>query len=174
METHQIKPATLKAGIATSIFVLEGIIFYLYNNSAYPALVIFYIVLCFNTFFSIRLFDSLLSSRHINQKIIDAVLFVLYTSLAWNLSNPVNAMIITVVLFLTATYKYTHMITYVPHTELLRRKISIDNTGSALTFLVCIGIIMSGNTSLLWYWTVIFILANIYLFTIMPLYKVSK
>lgn len=174
IEMGNIKLATTKAFLATSVFILAGIISYIYKGKFFTALVIFYIVLCFNTFFSIQLFDALVQNKDMNQKIIDVILFFEYIYLAWNLNNSVVAMILIVALFLTATYKYTHMITSVPHLQLLRRKISIDNAGSFIAFIVCIGIILTGNNLLLWYWTFIFTFANVYLFTIMPMYKIPE
>ncbi len=168
-----MKKATNRAIIITSIFVIEGLMSLLYLHGAYTALVIFYAVLCFNTFFSIKLFDSLGFTNNTNQRIVDAALFFIYTDLAFSLNQPEKAMVLVVALFLIATYKYTHLLNLSTHNKLLRRKISVDNGGSLISFMICIGVILKHDYSLLWYWAVIFIVANIYLFTISPLYKID-
>jgi hypothetical protein len=136
---------------------------------------IFYFTLIFNTYFSIKLFSGLVSFDDTLQNIVDAVLFFIYLSLAISFGNISHFILTVTLLFIVASAKYSLMLFVVEQPKLLKRKILVDISGIAMCFLSLFGIILSGNeTYSAWVLAVVFVLSNVVLFTVYPLYRLDK
>jgi hypothetical protein len=170
-------PRTKALG-GTAIIGIAGIIGgYLAVNSAQGVnaqLLIFYIVLAINTYFSIELFASIVSPRSRIQQFMDAVLLLLIVGLAFTLQNPIIFIFIDLLMFIVATIKYTLILGEVDHPKLLKRKIIIDLLGALLAGAVLIGILYGYQAYSIWILTSVFLCANIILLFVWPMYRLDR
>ncbi len=164
---------TVKAWAATAVFSLVGLWTLVYRAPQAPELLpqtIFYAVLVLNTFFSIR-FYSALQPKNTSQLFIDAVLVVLYATLALSLGRPVAFAYAALWLFLMAPQKYALMLELIPHTTLLRNKILIDLSGTVLCAAILGATIAGYSLAGAWALAALFALANVYFLLIRPMYR---
>lgn len=136
----------------------------------WPAL-IFFIVLLFNTFFSIELFASVTPRNSFAQHAVDIVLLALYIFLAVNLKVPVRFVFLSLLIFIFATMKYALLLGTIEHPKLLKRKILVDIVGTLACSLTLGGVMFADPLTSLWVLTITFTIANIILFTVWPLYR---
>ncbi len=164
---------TVKAWAATVVFSFIGLWTLVYRAPQVPELLpqtIFYAVLVLNTFFSIR-FYSALQPKNASQFLIDAVLVILYAVLALSLGRPVAFAYAALWLFMMAPQKYALMLGFVPHTVLLRNKILIDLSGTVLCAAILGATIAGYSLAAAWALAGLFVLANVYLLLIRPMYR---
>ena len=132
---------------------------------------LFYSVLIINTHFSIKLFSSLVPKENRVQNLLDVTLILLYIYLIVRIEALRWFFFYVTILFCIASIKYTLLLNEIDQPRLLKRKITWDALGVLLS-LVTLGGIMSGYTVIsLWFCSITFLIANIYLFFINPLYK---
>ncbi|TSC82453.1 MAG: hypothetical protein G01um101420_286 [Parcubacteria group bacterium Gr01-1014_20] len=169
--------ATLFATVMTLIYTLLGLvsIFYMVDDWLVSLpIVVFYFLILVSTHLSVSFFLSIIPEHSYIQKVINGALLVIYFILAFNLNHPLNFMIVTALLFSVSTIKYLLMVEENPHKKLLWRKVSVQTLGTIACILTILGI-LSGyaliSTSL---WLFCFIIANIYIISIKPLYRISN
>ncbi len=159
----------------TIIFLLAGIsslLFFTKNIYTALPLFIFYITITINTYFSIRLFSSIVPHDNTKQNIIDALLFCLYIALAFDFNNPNIFVFLLCILFAIAIIKYTHLLGVITHIKLLKKKIIIDTLGALMALLSFFGIMYGSQTLSVWLLAIVFLLANIILLVVKPMYKI--
>lgn len=140
-----------------------------YTSIALPFF-IFYITLVLNTYYSIRLFASITPKEDLTQHTIDTVLVLLFFGLSATFAYPVAFAFINICLFTLAALKYTLLLRIVPHERLLKRKISIDIIGIIMGLAVLAGVMLGYEYTTAWCLAVVFIIANIILLKIRPMY----
>ena len=176
IEENIKKGAEVKAWIVSSIFALAFIITWTFESfdwhKAIP-LAIFYIVFLFNTFFSIRCFSRITPPYSLTHSILDFVLVSLYIAMAINVRALPYFIFFTLLIFAVSSIKYTLLLGSIDHDHILKRKILIDILGVCGSALVIGGVLVGYARSSLWAWVIIFILANIILFTLWPFYRLD-
>src|SRR3989344_6512668 len=137
-------------------------------------LVIFHLSLLVNTFFSIRCFSRIIPRRDWTQKAIDAILGVLYLALPLQFGQPLWYAVVLAILFTLATTKYALLFHLEEHLSLLYRKVFFDSLGSTACVLLIAATVAGYGVASAWAWAVVFILADIYLLVVDPLYVISS
>ncbi len=166
-----------KALLVTIVFGVAGILGTIFLVSDWIQslpLVIFYAILTINTYFSIELFSGIVPPTDSFQKNLDALLFLCYLVLAWNLNSPLFFTLTTLILFIVAPTKYTALLYTLPYPKLLKRKILIDLCGTMLSALTLIGIFLGHARASVWIFCAIFALANFIFLVIKPMYRLDK
>ena len=171
----RIKPKQ-KALIATLFFTAFGLTGFALNAAEWQTtlpLFIFYLILVFNTYFSVGLFSSIIPTNNTLQKVIDLFLLIIYTTLAFSVSNPMQFIYSCSLLFIVASAKYVFLIGLVEQPKLLKRKILVDLSGVLACLFAFGGVITGHRTLSLWSLTLVFAFANTLLFSIWPLYHLD-
>ncbi|OGF61135.1 hypothetical protein A2662_03205 [Candidatus Giovannonibacteria bacterium RIFCSPHIGHO2_01_FULL_45_33] len=164
-----------KAAYATMLFVTFATIFYFFRLDSLTQsapLFLFYFVLIINTYFSIRLFSSITPHVIMSQHAIDVFLVIIMSVLAYYLNNPTKFIVWVLFLFIFATIKYAILLGKIPHLLLLRKKILVDLSGAAASAITLYFTLTSNVMASVWIYTVCFIIANIYLTLVNPLYMI--
>ena len=173
----RVRDAKKRALLAVATFAFFGIIVGAYTITnwviALP-LVVFYATLLFNTYFSVRRFATITPRENIMQQAIDAVLALLYLALPFFFIQPQRFLFITVILFATSTAKYVHLTKITDYPTLLWRKIKVNSAGMLGWFLVFAATFTKYETSLTIVAVTLFLLANIYVLWINPLYRLPS
>ncbi len=163
----------VKAGYVSIGFFLAGVISFFYHHLDWQLtlpILIFYTVLCINTFYSIRIFTAITSVTDIAQWITDFLLIFLYVWLAWYIGDAQISLFIASLMFAAATIKYTLLQKTSKYRNLLRKKIVIDSIGTFGTILAYGATIFIHPTNFVWIWSISFVLVNIYILVHDPLY----
>lgn len=167
---------TTKAAVVTALFSVAGLIGCYTANANWPyvmPMLVFYIVLTINSFFSIRLFSTITPVEDATQRILDLVLMAVYFLLAYSFDNTKMFLIITLFLFIVAPLKYSFLLLgKVPYPKLLKKKITIDLLGTLLAASVIAGFEAGYTYESAWALAIIFTAANVYLLFIDPMYKI--
>jgi len=165
----------MKALSVTIFFALAGIVgFFItyaaYNPTSVP-LAIFYAVLTFNTYFSIKLFSAITPANDTKQIIVDGLLVACYLALASAIHAPLYFFFGVLLLFIIAACKYVLLLGSISHPRLLQKKIFIDLcgvfVGAVAVFLGTQGYIFEAA----WVIAIVFSIANVYLLLIKPMYR---
>jgi len=176
VEEHIKKSAEVKAWIVSTFFTLAFVVVWMLESfdwhKAIP-LAIFYIAFVFNTFFSIRCFSRITPPYSLTHSTIDFILGSLYIAMAVNIKEPPYFIFFTLLIFAVSSIKYTLLLGNIEHDHILKRKILIDILGVCGSSLVIAGIFVGYVQSSVWAWMVVFILANIILFTLWPFYRLE-
>lgn len=134
--------------------------------------IVFHGVLLVNTFFSIECFGKMTPQGLRSQRIIDASLVVLYAILPFTFVFPSLYILLLILLFLVASLKYILLLGIISDIRLLRRKIAVDVGGALGNFFIffigSLGVLPVDV--LLWVWLALFVVANVYLLKIKPMY----
>jgi len=167
------KYALRKSFIVTTLFALAGVLATLriFAWAVSLPLIIFYITLLVNTYFSIRCFFDLVPRKNIKQQSIDLVLGALYLILAASLGNQLLFSYTATILFAMATLKYVLLLPSIGHFTSLKRKIFIDCLGIIACILTLGGVLLGYGLLATWLWAGIFTFANIHLLFIKPMYN---
>lgn len=138
--------------------------------------ILFHAVLLVNTYFSIKCFGIITPSRLRHQQAIDTMLVLLYMVLPFAFAIPSVYVLLVMLLFLVASMKYTLLLGIIPDIKLLRRKIAIDLGAVFWNFFIFIfgGMGFISVDLLLWIWVGFFIVANIYLLKLKPMYCLTS
>jgi len=173
----QKKGAEIKAWIVSFTFGLVFIITWVFESfdwkKAIP-LAIFYLVFLLNTFFSVRSFSSITPPYSFLHGILDFILASLYVAVAINIGSPAYFIFFVLLIFAVSVVKYTMLIGVVDYDSVLKRKVMINASGVCGCTLVIGGILAGYVRFSLWGWAIVFILANILLFTLWPSYKIDR
>jgi len=152
--------ATAAAGTFSAVGLLAPISIIDWNRS-WP-LILFYVTLVLNTYFSVRCFSSISPKWELRQELIDAILAVLYIMLALNFNIVRNFIVIATLLFVITVLKYILLAETVGYSKLIHRKIRLNTLGTLYCFLALIGILWGYGRQVSIIWAVGFVLANIY------------
>lgn len=167
----------IKAFAVTGFFCLMLGVSLLWKNPQWQTglpLIIFYLVLTLNTYFSIKLFSTLIPEENFGQHLIDIILVINYSGLAFAITNALLFAIGVIFLFTIATLKYLFLLPHLPHPRLLKRKILIDIGGIILGLAALVGIIIGYSSYSTWGMAILFTLANILLLFIRPMYRLDN
>lgn len=138
-----------------------------------PPLLAYYAALVLNSFFSIRTFAPLTPANAM-QYALDAALVLVYFGLAFSMHSATLFSAVSAALFLISIVKYVHLQQLIESTPLLSRKIRL-NMLAALLSSVSLGISLAGFPALAaWLLGTIFVLANVYLLAINPMYRIER
>lgn len=165
---------TAFSAIITSFFAFIGVISVMYYWPLSPdsiPLVLFYSTLVINTYFSIRLFSSIIPEDNLLQRYWDILLVVLYINVAFSLNYIIRFEIAVLLLFIAASAKYVFLLDVIPYPKLLKRKILIDVLGTAFTAMTVAGVVFFNAYISAWIFTFLFILANILFLMVKPMYR---
>jgi hypothetical protein len=124
-------------------------------------LVLFYVLLLLNTYFSVRCFSSVPESESSLQVVINVLLSLIYAGLAALFQNPPAFVWLTILLFFVAALKYA-LIDSKEFSNILRRKTVIDLVGGIWCTTAFGALSYSPASYVLWIWFVGFIIGNIY------------
>ncbi len=171
-----IKPET-RALIVFFTFLVIGIFVWEYFNldwKKYLPLALFYLTIDINTYFSIVLFTRIIPKGMIEQDIFDIILVALYIGLAFSLGNPLMFAFLILFIFIVATIKYAQLLNVINQPKLLKRKITIDLCGVMMGALSVGGILAGYQNYSMWLLAIVFIIVNIFLLLIWPMYVADK
>lgn len=164
---------------AIAATIVLGIIAFISLNSiidlakSWP-LVVFYAALLTNTYFSVRSFASITPKEHLGQQLIDAALVACMLLLVLNFNSILNFTILATLLFIVATLKYVFLTRLAGYSKLLYMKIRIDTLGILFCFLAVIGTLWGYGRQVSVIWSIVFILANIYVLWWKPHYRLEN
>ncbi|MFA5714476.1 MAG: hypothetical protein WC998_01885 [Candidatus Paceibacterota bacterium] len=162
--------AKLKAYFFTVLFSVIGSIMIWKNfNLAAVPLILFYVILIINSFFSIEFFSKITPDNN-EQKVIDLSMVAIYLILILNLGNEFRYLLSSAVLFVVATLKYVLLLGTVD-IKILKRKIIIDLFGGIACILALVGSLAGYGEVTNWIWALVFLFANVYLLVIKPMYR---
>ena len=168
--------AELKAWIVSTLFTFAFIFALMFQEFDWRKvipLIIFYSILVFNTFFSIRTFSRIAPPKSLTHNLFDLVLVFLYIMMATSIDNATYFIFFNLLIFAVSAIKYTLLLENLEYDIILKRKILIDVLGVFSTGVV-IGGIMAGYVMWsIWSWVIIFFLANIILFILWPFYRLD-
>ncbi len=164
---------TARASFVVFFFSLLALWAFAYLAPETPELLphaLFFAALITNTFFSVR-FWSQLQPKHISQGLIDTALVVSYAALALSIGRPGLFALSALFLFILAPVKYVLMLGELPHTAVIRRKVVIDLMGTASCAVLLLLIFLGYSLLGAWLFAGLFLIANIYLLIINPMYR---
>ena len=164
------KRALISIGIFT-VFGLFGIAISLGTLVSEWPYILFYVLLLWNDYFSIKHFAKIISPRKPSQIIIDTILVILHLGAALFIGSPWNFALIMTLLFIAAILKYSWELSVVSNSRALFRKIKIDSLGAFVSAGALVGISLGYPWRSVIIWTLIFAGASIYVILINPLYK---
>jgi hypothetical protein len=163
-----------RAIIATSIFALFGVIGAVIARHnialAWPPM-LFYAMLVWNDYYSIKHFSKIIPPGKASQVIIDIVLLILHFVSVLFFGNPFLFTISMTVLFILAVLKYAGDLPSVKNSRALFRKVKIDALGALISALALAGMFMGYPWQSTIVWTGIFVCSSVYVIIINPLYQ---
>lgn len=162
---------TTKAIVVTTVFGLAGLAGFITSRDAEGSLphMLFGAVLIVNTYFSVRFFSAITPAGNRVQQIVDGCLVVEYLLLACSFGHSGYFLLVGGALFLTAMGKYAHLNRLILYPRTIRRKFIIDMLG-LLLFIVGAIIELFNRGVAAWTIAIAFLLANVYLLVINPMY----
>jgi len=166
--------ARRKSLAAAVLFIVIGLIM-IWRITSWTIslpLLIFYITLVINTYYCLRSFAVLVPRRNLQQQLVDLVLGVIYLILAASLGDQLLFVYTATILFAVATLKYILLLSLIGYSAFLRRKIFIDSLGIIACLLTLGGVLLGYGMLASWFWVGIFVLANIHLLFIKPMYNI--
>lgn len=169
--------AAKKASLGTasfSLFALSSWLFVVGDKLSALPLLLFYAALMVHTYFSVRLFSSLVPRENILQIFFDALLFLINTGMAFSFGNPLLFLFLNLLLFIVAPLKYSFLLGLVNQPKLLKRKIIVDLAGALAAALSLGGFLAGYEPQAAWGLAIVFYLASIFLFFVRPLYALDK
>lgn len=167
---------TNKAFVAVLVFALAliaGVLTHLPITQTMIPLLIFHGLLLINTFLSVRCFSAIIPPHNTTQNILDDILAGIYLAVPFALGNSLLFVFGITVLFIIATIKYIFLWNTLPHSRLLRRKLTVEAMGVVLCATTLMSIWLGYELMATSVWAGIFLIANIYLINISPLYQVD-
>jgi hypothetical protein len=163
-----------RATVATLGFVLFGIagLVIARNNLAiaWPP-ILFYAMLVWNDYYSIKHFSKLIPPTKVSQVVIDIALVILHLVSVLFFSNPFLFTITMTVLFILAVLKYAGDLPSVKNSHALFRKVKIDALGALISALALAGMFSGYPWQSTIAWTTVFVCSSVYVILINPLYQ---
>jgi hypothetical protein len=138
--------------------------------NAWPV-IIFYGLLLWNDYSSIKHFSSIVPPNKTSQMLIDGALVVFHFLLVFSFNDPRNFYLVTTMLFILATLKYSYDLPLIHNSPRLYRKIKIDTLGAMASAIATTGILFGYTWTATLTWMFIFGGATVYVMYINPLYK---
>jgi len=174
-EKKPLNPITAqeRALVATALFIAFGVVGYVVAPPTpfLPITAIFYVMMLWNTFYSVNHFSSIVPAGDLGQMVTDVALVLVYLLLALSLWSIFYFDIILVILFALATIKYTIALPKTEHPELLYRKLKMDGMGTIASGLALVGIVLGYPFSSILAWTILFAMMSVYVILVRPLYQ---
>ncbi len=133
--------------------------------------ILFYALLLWNDYFSIKHFGKIISASKASQVIIDTILVLLHFASVLFFGSPWDFALIMTILFIVAVLKYSWELPNVSDSRPLHRKIKIDSLGAFVSAGALAGITLGYPWRAVIIWTIIFAGASIYVILINPLYQ---
>jgi hypothetical protein len=167
----------VKAGIVSAFFFLAAMVswrFVVTDHASAAPLLIFYITIAINTFFSIQLFTKIIPKEDLVQKCFDVALVLVYLWLAYAMKSILLFAFVDTLLFIVAAGKYAGLLRIVHHPILLKRKIIIDLIGALAGLLAIGGIILGYPLETAWALALAKVVANIALLYFWPMYRLDS
>lgn len=155
------------------IFTIHSL-FNIYSIKTSLPIIIFYIILLVNTYFSINFFSKIIPKNILSQNVVDIILFTLYILLASSLNVPIMFVFMACIFFTIATIKYVLLLGKIGYEKVLKRKIMIDSLGIILMQIVLGLIITNYQTFGLWFLVIVFAISNFYLLVLRPMYSIHE
>jgi hypothetical protein len=163
-----------RAGGATLIFLafgLVGVIIARHNLAiAWPP-ILFYAMLVWNDYYSIKHFSKIIPPNKTSQVIIDIALVIIHFAAVFFFGNPFLFTIAMIILFILAVLKYAGDLPSVKNSRALFRKVKIDALGALLLALSLAGMFIGYPWQSTIAATAIFVCASVYVILINPLYE---
>lgn len=154
-----------------SAFGLFGILLSFNDlGNAWPY-ILFYALLLWNDYFSIKHFAKIISPNRISQIVVDTLLVILHFGATLFFGLPWDFALIMTILFIAAILKYSWELSAVSNSRALYRKIKIDSLGAFISAGALVGISFGYPWRSIIVWTIIFACASVYVILINPLYK---
>jgi len=161
-----------KTYIFTIFFsILGGVVIWNNYSQATLPLIIFYVALLINTFFSIEFFAKIIPAGRREQEIIDLLMVASYLALILTLGSETWYLFFATVLFLIASLKYVFLLGTVD-LKILKKKTIIDMSGTVACIAALAGSLAGYGEVTNWIWAILFVVANIYLLVFRPMYKI--
>jgi hypothetical protein len=177
LNPNYLHPRT-KALAVCAFFIIAGVIGWYFAEAKSPdtwtiiPLLIFYATLTLNTYPSVKLFSSITHMEDMTQRLLDLLVVIAYLTLAYAFGNPLLFFMANLFIFILAPLKYIHLLGRIPHSRLLKRKITIDLLGTLLAACVLAGALLGYATYSAWALASIFAIANLYWLLLNPMYRV--
>ncbi len=149
------------------------VIYVLHIRPLFSSMLFFHLLLLLNTYFSVRIFDTITPKNNWGQNFWDILLLscLIYLPLAFN--SSLIFIFVNTLLFVIATLKYIFLIPLVGFSKLFFKKIRIDTLGTLLCMACMAGVIFGFDYLSFNLWAITFFLANIYVLWYKPLYKLE-
>lgn len=163
-----------RALVATTMFVafgMAGAFLARHDIAIAWAPMLFYAMLVWNDYFSIRHFSKIIPPGKTSQVTIDTALVILHLVAVFFFGNPFLFTIAIIVLFILAVLKYAGDLPSVKNSRALFRKVKIDAWGALISALALAGMFMGYPWQATVIWTGIFVCASVYVILINPLYQ---
>ncbi len=163
-----------RAAVAAVSFALIGIADLLFEAPHTVYVLphsIFFFTLVLNTFFSVRFFSRVIPESN-HQFVIDTLITIAYAGLAVSIGYEIPFAFFALVVFILAPLKYVFLRRLGIFAALLKRKITINLLGAALCMAVFTGTALGFALPFAWTLAVVFVIANIYLLFVRPMYRV--
>ena len=164
------KEAKIKATIATISFLTIGIVNFLFTSlgpekigNALP-IFICYVILIWNTFYSIRCYSTIIPDGRKEQYFLDTILVILYFVLAMSFSNIILFIFISCLFFSISVMKYVLLLNITNHNRLFKRKSYMNGLGTIICLLAFGAILMDYQSITLWLLVAIYFTASIYFY----------
>lgn len=167
--TARAKKRALGTALGFSVLALWAV-FYVHDwHNSWP-LVLFYALLIFNTYFSVKTFASITPHENLLQHAIDMLLGLCLFVIPFQFNSPLHFALWMTLLFIVAALKYILLIPIAGYSRLLYIKIRIDSLGVLMCFLGLWGILSGYAYISTVIWVAIFFLANLYVLWLKPHY----
>jgi hypothetical protein len=151
-----------------------GAAFFIVDRPGSAPLVIFYALLLFNTYFSVRTFATITPKGHKGQAFMDFVLGLFLFVLPLYFGEPLLFTVLMATLFGVATVKYIFLESIIGSSRLITQKARIDSLGTLLCLFAVAGILLGYVFWTTVLWTIIFLIANIYVLWVRPIYRLDR
>jgi hypothetical protein len=133
--------------------------------------ILFYAMLVWNDYYSIKHFSTIIPPGKTSQAFIDTILVILHFISTFFFDNPFLFTIAMTVLFILAVLKYASDLPSVKNSRALFRKVKIDALGALISALALAGMFMGYPWQSTIVLTGIFVCASVYVIIINPLYQ---
>lgn len=162
--------ALARARLAVCLFATAGVVGWMIapdSETSLP-LALFYATLTLHTYFSVRFFPT---PPRMRDQLADIAIAICYLLVAIFIKNPIAFTFFAAGIFFLSVLKYSLLLGEFPHTEPLKRKIRVNLLGGVFCLAILLGILSGYALLSVWIFAIVFIIANIYLLLLNPLYR---
>jgi hypothetical protein len=165
------KERAIGATLMFAAFGLIGVFLSRGNIAIAWAPILFYTMLVWNDYYSIKHFSKIIPPNKTSQMIIDWALVVLHFAAALFFGNTLLFAVSVTILFILAVLKYAGDLPSVKNSRALFRKVKIDALGALISALALAGMFLGYPWQTTVIWTFIFACSSVYVILINPLYQ---